>query len=111
MSSNVAPQAVFSTEWDQANLELKKEFNFFTIKEKHNFLSDKKLWFIFSHTGYKKDFPLIQDGPKKSGDSAAISDANLNKKTIKIRYETVAKNLSSYQDIDWETLNTVKYTN
>jgi hypothetical protein len=84
--------------------ELKKELGFNKEKRKYNFLTDKKIWFIFNHISYRpENLDLDADSPLK------IQEQD-QEKLIKIRYETVAKNLSKNQDIDLTTLNNVKYT-
>ena len=74
--------------------ELKKELGFNKEKRKYNFLTDKKIWFIFNHISYRPEkLDLDADSPLK------IQEQD-QEKLIKIQYETVAKNLSKNQDID-----------
>ena len=85
--------------------ELKKDLGFNTEKRKYNFLTDKKIWFMFNHVSY---VPEIYDSDEKI--VKVYEKEESRDKTIKIQYETVAKNLSKNQDIDLTTLNNVKYT-
>lgn len=116
MTTNVVPKADFTSEWDQINSDLKKEFNFYTVKERYHFLGDKKFWFIFKDISY-----YDKTGTKNTSDNENATEATTigpkidimpqKKKFVKLRFETIAKNLSKDQDIDLDTLNNVKLTN